>query len=109
MLSGEDITALPFLAQGGDGCISVTSNIAPRPLCPAAQGVAEPRLRDHASGSTELLRRCTTPCVVETSPARGEICRLADGPLSARYPWPAGRARPGGARPHCGRHAPPPG
>ena len=32
MLSGEDITIVPFLAQGGDGCISVTSNIAPR-LC----------------------------------------------------------------------------
>jgi 4-hydroxy-tetrahydrodipicolinate synthase len=30
--SGEDITALPFLAQGGHGCISVTSNVAPR-LC----------------------------------------------------------------------------
>ena len=31
-LSGEDGTALPFLAAGGVGCISVTSNIAPR-LC----------------------------------------------------------------------------
>ena len=30
MLSGEDVTVLPFLAQGGDGCISVTANIAPR-------------------------------------------------------------------------------
>jgi 4-hydroxy-tetrahydrodipicolinate synthase len=30
MLSGEDGTALPFLAQGGVGCISVTSNVAPR-------------------------------------------------------------------------------
>lgn len=30
MLSGEDGTALPFLAQGGAGCISVTSNVAPR-------------------------------------------------------------------------------
>ncbi len=30
MLSGEDATALPFLAQGGIGCISVTSNVAPR-------------------------------------------------------------------------------
>src|SRR6185437_10902197 len=30
MLSGEDVTALAFLAQGGDGCISVTANIAPR-------------------------------------------------------------------------------
>jgi 4-hydroxy-tetrahydrodipicolinate synthase len=31
MLSGEDHTALAFLAQGGDGCISVTANVAPRP------------------------------------------------------------------------------
>ena len=32
MLSGEDATALGFMAHGGHGCISVTSNIAPR-LC----------------------------------------------------------------------------
>ncbi|MDZ4737840.1 MAG: 4-hydroxy-tetrahydrodipicolinate synthase [Rhodospirillaceae bacterium] len=31
-LSGEDATALPLLAQGGDGCISVTANVAPRLL-----------------------------------------------------------------------------
>ena len=31
-LSGEDITALPYRAQGGHGCISVTANIAPRDL-----------------------------------------------------------------------------
>ncbi len=31
-LSGEDATVVAFLAQGGHGCISVTSNIAPR-LC----------------------------------------------------------------------------
>ncbi len=31
-LSGEDATATAFLAQGGHGCISVTSNIAPA-LC----------------------------------------------------------------------------
>jgi 4-hydroxy-tetrahydrodipicolinate synthase len=32
MLSGEDGTALGFMAHGGHGCISVTSNVAPR-LC----------------------------------------------------------------------------
>jgi 4-hydroxy-tetrahydrodipicolinate synthase len=32
MLSGDDITVVAFLAQGGDGCISVVSNVAPR-LC----------------------------------------------------------------------------
>ncbi|MGV8841622.1 MAG: 4-hydroxy-tetrahydrodipicolinate synthase [Bauldia sp.] len=29
-LSGEDATALGFMAHGGHGCISVTSNVAPR-------------------------------------------------------------------------------
>jgi 4-hydroxy-tetrahydrodipicolinate synthase len=33
-LSGEDHTAVAFLAAGGDGCISVTGNVAPR-LCSA--------------------------------------------------------------------------
>jgi 4-hydroxy-tetrahydrodipicolinate synthase len=28
-LSGEDATALPFLAAGGHGCISVSANVAP--------------------------------------------------------------------------------
>ncbi|MGO9544681.1 MAG: 4-hydroxy-tetrahydrodipicolinate synthase [Rhodomicrobium sp.] len=35
-LSGEDGTALAFMAHGGHGCISVTSNVAPR-LCAAFQ------------------------------------------------------------------------
>jgi 4-hydroxy-tetrahydrodipicolinate synthase len=29
LLSGDDVTALGFIAHGGDGCISVTSNAAP--------------------------------------------------------------------------------
>jgi len=36
-LSGEDSTALAFNAHGGHGCISVTSNVAPR-LCADFQG-----------------------------------------------------------------------
>jgi len=35
-LSGEDGTALPFLAAGGHGCISVTANVAPG-LCAQMQ------------------------------------------------------------------------
>ncbi|MGE5545351.1 MAG: 4-hydroxy-tetrahydrodipicolinate synthase [Solirubrobacterales bacterium] len=35
-LSGEDATATAFLAQGGVGCISVTSNVAPK-LCAQMQ------------------------------------------------------------------------
>lgn len=36
LLSGEDMTALGFDAHGGHGCISVTSNVAPR-LCSQMQ------------------------------------------------------------------------
>jgi len=36
-LSGEDATALGFMAHGGHGCISVTANVAPR-LCADMQG-----------------------------------------------------------------------
>ncbi|MBI1216508.1 MAG: 4-hydroxy-tetrahydrodipicolinate synthase [Alphaproteobacteria bacterium] len=32
LLSGEDATVAAYLAQGGDGCISVTANVAPK-LC----------------------------------------------------------------------------
>lgn len=32
LLSGDDATALAFLANGGDGCVSVVSNVAPE-LC----------------------------------------------------------------------------
>ncbi|MEO1066004.1 MAG: 4-hydroxy-tetrahydrodipicolinate synthase [Pseudomonadota bacterium] len=38
-LSGEDITAIGFNAQGGRGCISVTANVAPG-LCAQMQGAA---------------------------------------------------------------------
>ena len=42
-LSGEDATALPYLAAGGHGCISVTANIAPKLLSEmhAAWGAGE--------------------------------------------------------------------
>jgi 4-hydroxy-tetrahydrodipicolinate synthase len=40
LLSGEDMTALGFNAHGGTGCISVTSNVAPR-LCSQFQNACQ--------------------------------------------------------------------
>lgn len=40
LLSGEDMTALGFNAHGGTGCISVTSNIAPK-LCAQFQNACQ--------------------------------------------------------------------
>jgi 4-hydroxy-tetrahydrodipicolinate synthase len=64
----EDITALGFMAHGGHGCISVTSNVAPR-LCAQFQSAC---LRgDYATALT--LQDKLTPLhinlFVETSPA----------------------------------------
>ena len=61
-LSGEDITALGFMAHGGHGCISVTSNVAPR-LCSEFQAAClEGRLRDRARSFRTSSRRCTSTC-----------------------------------------------
>ena len=40
LLSGEDVTALGFNAHGGHGCISVTSNVAPR-MCALFQNACQ--------------------------------------------------------------------
>ena len=40
LLSGEDMTALGFNAHGGHGCISVTSNVAPK-LCAQFQNACQ--------------------------------------------------------------------
>src|ERR1700712_1799777 len=49
-LSGEDATALGFNAHGGHGCISVTSNVAPR-LCAEFQSAC---LRGDYAGALAL-------------------------------------------------------
>ncbi len=67
-LSGEDITALGFMAHGGHGCISVTSNVAPR-LCAEFQAAC---LKGDFKGALKLqdkLAPLHTDLFVETSSA----------------------------------------
>jgi 4-hydroxy-tetrahydrodipicolinate synthase len=67
-LSGEDATALGFMAHGGHGCISVTSNVAPR-LCAEFQGAC---LRGDFRAALELNDRLMplhAALFIETSPA----------------------------------------
>lgn len=45
-LSGEDHTAVSYLAAGGHGCISVTGNIAPRLVSAMQTAWAEGRVKD---------------------------------------------------------------
>jgi 4-hydroxy-tetrahydrodipicolinate synthase len=67
-LSGEDITALGFMAHGGHGCISVTSNVAPR-LCAGFQAAC---LRGDFGAALKLQDKLASLHInlfVEASPA----------------------------------------
>jgi 4-hydroxy-tetrahydrodipicolinate synthase len=67
-LSGEDATALGFNAHGGHGCISVTSNVAPR-LCAEFQSAC--RRGDYATALTlqDKLMPLHHALFIETNPA----------------------------------------
>jgi 4-hydroxy-tetrahydrodipicolinate synthase len=67
-LSGEDITALGFNAHGGHGCISVTSNVAPR-LCSEFQAACRKGDYSAALKLQDKLAPLHVNLFVETSPA----------------------------------------
>ena len=71
LLCGDDALALPYMAQGGDGCISVTSNVAPG-LCrnmflawKQGQSVRAQRLARAAAPLTTALFRESNPVPVK--------------------------------------------
>jgi 4-hydroxy-tetrahydrodipicolinate synthase len=71
LLCGEDALALPYFAQGGDGCISVTSNVAPG-LCRKVylawahgQSVRAQRLAQAVAQLTAALFRESNPVPVK--------------------------------------------
>src|SRR5215203_1455956 len=67
-LSGEDITALGFNAHGGHGCLSVTSNVAPR-LCSEFQAACLKGDYVTAQKLQDKLAPLHINLFVETSPA----------------------------------------
>ena len=67
-LSGEDASALGFMAHGGHGCISVTANVAPR-LCAEFQDAC---LKGEYAAALQLqdkLMPLHSALYIETSPA----------------------------------------
>jgi len=68
MLSGEDATALSFNASGGVGCISVTSNIAPK-MCAEVQNLWFAGEITKAMQLTQKLFPLHNSMFLETNPA----------------------------------------
>ncbi|KAA5598950.1 4-hydroxy-tetrahydrodipicolinate synthase [Blastochloris sulfoviridis] len=67
-LSGEDATALGFMAHGGHGCISVASNVAPR-QCAAFQAACLAGDYAKALELQDRLMPLHTALFVETNPS----------------------------------------
>ncbi len=92
-LSGEDATIIPYLSQGGHGCISVTCNVAPGPLS-AMHKAWRAKDFDEAFSINDRLLPLHDALFCETSPgpvkyaasllglcapdARLPICEIAD-------------------------------
>jgi 4-hydroxy-tetrahydrodipicolinate synthase len=81
LLSGEDMTALGFNAHGGHGCISVTSNVAPR-LCAQFQNACQQgnyadalMLQDKLAPLHKALFLENNPAGVKYAAARLGLCR----------------------------------
>ena len=66
-LSGEDGTALPYLSQGGNGCISVTANIAPK-LCSELQNYWQNNQIKLAQQINYKLAKIHNVLFIESSP-----------------------------------------
>jgi 4-hydroxy-tetrahydrodipicolinate synthase len=67
-LSGEDATALGFMAHGGHGCISVTANVAPR-LCAEFQNACLKGDYATALKLQDKLMPLHTALFIETNPS----------------------------------------
>jgi 4-hydroxy-tetrahydrodipicolinate synthase len=67
-LSGEDHTALPYLAAGGHGCISVSANVAPR-MCSQMHAAWQAGHVHEAMAIQSRLLALHDAMFAETSPA----------------------------------------
>ena len=86
-MSGEDQTAISFLAAGGHGCISVTANIAPR-LCSEMHAAwADGRVKD-AMAIQDRLTPLHDSLFCETSPGPVKYAASLLGKTSNRCRLP---------------------
>lgn len=86
-LSGEDASIVPYLAHGGHGCISVTANVAPKPLSEMHEAWQRRDL-DTVFSINERLQPLHEALFCETSPGpvkyAAKLLGLCDG--TARLP-----------------------
>ncbi len=87
LLSGDDATALPFFAHGGNGCISVTSNVAPG-LCRSMYLASKLGQTAQAARLAEVVMKLTTALFSEANPVPVKYALSLLGIMSARVRLP---------------------
>jgi 4-hydroxy-tetrahydrodipicolinate synthase len=87
LLSGDDVTAPAFIAQGGDGCISVTSNVMPA-LCREMFEACQQGLIHKARQLMQPVARLTTALFLETNPTPVKYALSLLGLMSAAVRLP---------------------
>jgi 4-hydroxy-tetrahydrodipicolinate synthase len=86
-LSGEDATALGFMAHGGHGCISVTSNVAPK-QCSDMQEACLQGDYGSAIRIQDRLMPLHTALFVETNPSPAKFALSVLGRMSEEVRLP---------------------
>jgi 4-hydroxy-tetrahydrodipicolinate synthase len=87
LFTGDDATALGYFAYGGDGCISVTSNVAPG-LCQGmylAATTGQPALAQYLA---TLVGKLTAALFRETNPVATKFALSLLGAMSPRLRLP---------------------
>jgi 4-hydroxy-tetrahydrodipicolinate synthase len=92
-LSGEDMTALAVMAHGGDGCISVTSNVAPA-LCADMQAACRAGDFRRALAVQDRLTPLHAALFVEPNPCCPKWALARLGRMSAEVRLPMVPASP---------------
>ncbi len=87
LLSGDDATALAFLAEGGNGCISVTSNVAPG-LCRAMYLACKQGQLSKAHQFATPIAKLTAALFRESNPAPVKYALNTFGLMSAEVRLP---------------------
>ncbi len=87
LLSGDDATQAAFRAAGGDGCISVTANVAPA-LCAALHRACDDRLTGDIEWYDQVLAPLHAALFLEANPVplKRALCRLGLMGDSLRLP-----------------------
>ena len=93
LLSGDDVTTCPFILLGGDGVISVASNLVPREMCELVNAALAGQVAD-ARRRHNAMRELFAALFIESNPIPVKAAMAMQGRLQEAYRLPLCELRP---------------